>query len=1046
MGISDCLVRIEELTNTNLKLLQALNESFYTNDSNITVDLGENGIFNVPSFISLENKINVLQDNFENLVNAPESSEARFIFDGDSRTIEVLKYEQSPAPLVLPEQDSFYHEANDVFKDFLTPVPYLKIDLSEVPNDITSAVFRKVIPIKSELRDRFEAALDGSTTKSINWGDIAKVLDGYVEDTDYILYDTVQKLPIRIGQGTGSYVIRSIDDDYIDENLDQHIIVRFANDIDGYQKTLSYLLFDQTIERKLAVGDYLVTWNGKAKFVIEELNFNTNTIKMKVLYGDYANLFAYEDSTNESIINDLSKMRFFSNAGLFNDSKYIKIPLEEDRYIYVCVAPLNDRMNIRAPWGDGLVVDTTKLTNIDDPEQGFADYYANCKNIGDVLNEISSVMSNTMSDHSTDELNTFMTAKPVIDTDIVKVVHINKHLDESPTVQNIRALYSQKNNYNASLTETQNSLTSLQDQLSTIDFQDTTGVRAQLQNQIDALSKKKNELINSLMKVSNEIALAANNSVVPIENAKYRIRGFFDFKEFASTLGIDEHDIKGISVQYRYRNLQLETGSATTFTKDYENDGTIDQTFIFSDWNQLHTFLRPRVRNSSGTYEAEEDTSNKNVPSFNQIDIPISQGEVVDVRLKVIYDFGYPFIQMMSGWSDIVTFDFPVEFMKDVDVVDIIKENNNDIETNRFNSILINEGVIDHVEDSVLDQDVTFFHKPENISSGFYTAERRIIPLRDKLKDMDDIITRLSDEVEGTTAESLAVNIDFDESTITLSPFEVGNVILKGYSYFTDHKPTGSNPPVSVGNYEIDNNGVVSLMCNIRLTNTTTHSLKLFSLFPGTDNTSIGDLKHAKFEIGDYAVVSSSSETPSSQGVFIKLAKSDNESIIINDNPFKLQTTNQILTFRLNNPYDGVEYYSNATDDNIFKTNDKLSYNKNYVDLTNQLGMSIYPCNVKTDGLLMTFKEARSYMLMNPSDEIIIPLLVKYNLAENTIDSIQKTISFDIRTSLYNDPLNYTVQIGAKFIDSASDKLVSALNKKYQSNVLKTREYQTIVR
>ena len=1041
MGISDYLVRIEELTNTNLKILEALNNSFYTSDNSITVDLGGDNVFNVPSFISLENKINVLQDNFENLINAPESSEARFILNGDSRTIEVKKYEQSPAPLVLEGQSYFYHEDNDVFKDFLTPVPYLKIDLSAVPNDITSVVFRKVVPSNTELINRFTDYLgNNSISANVNWGDINKILEGYKEDKDYVMYDTVQKLPIRTGQGTGSYVITSIEDDYIDENLDQHIIVNLANNVPGYQESLTYLLFDQTIERNLSVGDFIVSWSGKAKFVIEELNFNTNTIKMKVVYGDYANLFPWGGS---GLISDQSKLRFFSQAGLFNDEKFAKIPLEEDPIIYVAIAPLNDRMNIRAPWGDGLVVDTTQLVS-EDGQQTFVDYYKNCRNIGDTLNEISTVMSNTASSHTDAELTRFMNAKPEIDTDILKVVHINKHLDESTTIKNIRTLYSQKNNYNASLTETQNSLTALQEQLATIDFQDTTGVRAQLQNQIDTLSKKKNELINSLIKISNEIALEANNSVVPIENAKYRIRGFFDFigfvqdlqrkaQEEGENININEGNIKGISVQYRYRNLQLETGSATTFVKDRDGSGTItdDETFIYSDWNQLHTFLRPKLRTKDGEYIPEPDNSNQNVPSFNQIDIPISQGEVVDVRLKVIYDFGYPFIQMTSDWSKIVTFEFPVEFMKDVDVVDIIEENNSDIETNRFNSILKDEGITDHVNDSILDQDVIFYHKPENISSGFYTNERRIIPLRDKLKDMNDIITRLADEIEGTTAEALTVNVDFDESTVLLSPFEIGNVMLGGYTRFSSISETQS-----VGNYEWDKtNGVVSIMCNIRLTNTTDHSLKLFSMFPATDNIPINNLTNYRFKKEDY----SSGTGDNSKGVWIHLPKPDE-----NDSYYKLQTSNQIITFRINNPYDGTEYYATG---NQFSTNNVLSLDKDKVDLNNNKGMSIYPCNVKTDGLLMTYKEARTYMLMNPGDEIIIPLMVKYKL-DNTsaYQSIQKTICFDIRTSLYDEPSNYIVKIGAKYQDTPSDKLVSALNKKYQSNVLKTREYKTVVR
>lgn len=1058
MGISDYLVQIEELTNTNLKLLKALNDAFYSDQSHLSVNMGDEGNFVIPSFISLENKVNTLQNNFENLVDAPTSSEAYFSFDGNSRAIEVRKYEQSPSPVVLATQSQFYHENNPILKDFLTPVPYLQFNLSDLPNDITSVDVRKVAAVSDTAKTRFAALLsekasgETAASASVNWGDCKKVLDGLVQDTDYVLYDTVKKLPVREGQGSGSYVIRQIVDEYVDENLDQHIVLQLADDIDGFQKSLTYLLFDQTIERPLSAGYYLVTWDGRVKFLIEELNFNTNTIKARVMFGDYTDMIPFTDPassiTSTSQISDMSKIKFFSEAStdnLFSNNNYVKVPLEEDRYIFVAIAPLNDRMNIRAPWGDGLIVDTDRLVKNDSQEgqdNSFRAYYANCRNIGDILNEISKVMSNTTTSHTNSELNSFMNAVPVIDPDIVKVIHINKHLDETTTIKNIRALYSQKNNYNAALTEAQNSLTTLQNQLSAVDFEDTTGVRAQIQTQIDDLTKKKNELINSLIKISDEIALTANNSLVPIENAKYRIRGFFDFVGFAQglasaplNLNIDETNIKGIDVQYRYRNIQQETGTASTFVKDRDSNGTIEsnETFIFSDWNHLNTPLRPRVRTETGSYIAEPDNSNKNEPSFNQIDIPITQGEIVDVKLRVIYDFGYPFIQMYSNWSDIVTFNFPEEFIKDVDIVTIIQENNNDIETNRFNTILIDNGVTKHVEDSVLDQDVTYFHKPENISSGFYTEERRIIPLRDKLKEMDNAITTIMDEVNGNAAEQLQVSIDFDESSIIISPFEVGHILLKSYDSFSGGSAT-------VGNYEWDGtNHIASLMCNIRLTNTSNHSLKIYPMFIGNDGREIDSTyKNWKFNPQDYFASYSGGDTPTTNNSAVWINQPDGSNRV-----FKKQTVNQIITFRTKDPWGDNYYY--ADHDNYSATGEYLPAISTDINLSGN-GLLAYPHLIKQNGLKMSFNEATKYMLLNKNEDIVIPFKVEYNMTGAGNVSYKKTMSFDIRTSLYTDPFTYTFIIETPNQAKVEDKLVSTLTKQFNNKQLREREYISVVR
>jgi hypothetical protein len=182
----------------------------------------------------------------------------------------------------------------------------------------------------------------------------------------------------------------------------------------------------------------------------------------------------------------------------------------------------------------------------------------------------------------------------------------------------------------------------------------------------------------------------------------------------------DHHDDFSV---WAYKNTSTELGNATSMNDKSGN------TYIYSDWNNLNTFNRSKIakcENGNYNYSYELPNEDKNEPSYNQIDIPISQGESVDIRLKLLYDFGQPYINVTSDWSDIINIKFPDEFAKDVPVLTIIEENNNDIETNRFNTILEDSGVNVHIKDSIIDQNIIYYHKPDNIASGFYTSERRI--------------------------------------------------------------------------------------------------------------------------------------------------------------------------------------------------------------------------------------------------------------------------------------------------------------------------------
>ena len=143
-NINECLIKIQKLTQQNLEILQGINDSFTTNKDHLTVNVNGQS-FILPSFISLENKLNIIQENFENLINAPETSEAYFSMDGNSRSIEVRKYNAAPNSLSLDTVETFDVESSKIFRDLLTPKPYIHLNLQSIPNDITKVNVKKIV-------------------------------------------------------------------------------------------------------------------------------------------------------------------------------------------------------------------------------------------------------------------------------------------------------------------------------------------------------------------------------------------------------------------------------------------------------------------------------------------------------------------------------------------------------------------------------------------------------------------------------------------------------------------------------------------------------------------------------------------------------------------------------------------------------------------------------------------------------------------------------------------------------------------------------------
>ena len=129
------------------------------------------------------------------------------------------------------------------------------------------------------------------------------------------------------------------------------------------------------------------------------------------------------------------------------------------------------------------------------------------------------------------------------------------------------------------------------------------------------------------------------------------------------------------------------------------------------------------------------------------------------------------------------------------------------------------------------------------------------------------------------------------------------------------------------------------------------------------------------------------------------------------------------MYFRIKDAYNGNDYYDKDNQDN---TQDKLSYTEDNYSTLSGIGAVLYPYPINKEDLTIG-EPGQLYKNLKPKESINLPLVFTYKLDSNN-KSISKTISFDIRTSLYNEPTNYKVAIKANYDAQLEDKIKRVQN------------------
>lgn len=757
--IKEYYIKLEKLWTEGLNLLTGLNQSLSSNTEtiNIVSVLDDKKTYTIPAFKHLENKLDTLSSNFSNIFKLPESGKAYIVNNENTNTFE-LQMIKNGVSAVTPEistSEKFIASItdNNILKDMVLPKTYLKLNISNLPENVEKMMMRKYIFFNSSLFDSLKAASENPNF------DINAYIYNFKRGTDYDVYDSELSLPLKQNKYIAEFIIEEVK-----ENIGNKIYSLQVN-------TLKYVNSDDpSIEYKLKEGDKLSLGNTSSIFKVLKTDTTKNEIKVEEIFSHNLIRSYDEDSS--------MKMTIYQND--FSEFHYIKVPLEENPYIALQFSTIqnNVRSNLSAPLFVNL--NEIEMTNeygqpiYDDKlnKINYIQYYEKfCVNVGDLilgLTESAYPQLSNLSNYQLDLLQNDPTiqslaSKSIDENIILKVLPINKHIIDNSTTEELIRMHAQKNELNSQINAINDNIADTNTTLTTTDFtQNTEVTQNALQSQLTKYYNDKIVLQKQLIGLVENININAGQ--IDGKSIKYRIRGLADCTElenYIKSTYSEKLDLIGIDVEYKYKSLNKDTTSVLSINSS-----------IFTDWNKLSTIDKQRIVkvNNAGGFilEFENYNATNNIIKWNQIDIPISADEDVVIRIRYKYNIGQPFINVYSPWSDEITVVFPVEYKDNVEVNTIISENQNDLISTKFNSTLINDGYTEHISNSIKSQDITFYHAPENIYSGFNTSENSMISLKDKLLEMQKAIDKYQDLIESELNRKYQVYISYDDKQIEL--------------------------------------------------------------------------------------------------------------------------------------------------------------------------------------------------------------------------------------------------------------------------------------
>ena len=799
-SFSTVLAQYQRMQTQILSILQGLSDIVGTNSETITLefktDSGETVKYTIPSFGWIESQIQRLDETIKKLMGFESSANIR-MSDGSFKKIFQSKLIASPKRISrLSVPDRFGYKNNWFFESFLSPSLYVSFDVSKyVPINSDKILVKRII-INTETEDEIEWFNEIIKGKNdISYEDL--IINLLNNNITFFEDEEVVDLPLSIIRYEGTFDVYKYED-IKQENSDGTISKRrkyFLNKL-TYSDNLENI--SDTIDLK--IGDKLVS--GESIYEIDTIDTINNAITVKRISG------------YDSIKIGADSLRIYSKEFSIKEVQ-VKIGFNERQVIFF--KSIDPDFNIvSTEWSDGigfysneLEIETT--SGIKTLEQF---YHSEVLDFGQQFLLLAK-------EKTIPAVYGVIPDPPKLDVSNFKVIKINEHKLDSNEIKNIKKKASEKIRLKSEINELDSAIEKKKNQLSNTKF-NSEAERRGIKNELESLIREKTSKSKLYASIVQELAILGKDKPATLDKPKYRIRGFFEIPEpkYSEKTGY-QYPIQFI-IEYRY--VRLDGGS--TDAKQFEfidSQGQIKRG-TYSNWNIIKTDIRKKIYNDeTGLYEwADENIENPEENNINQIDIPISKGEKVEIRIRTVSEAGWPINPLISEYSETVTIEFPEELLSEDEATIAIQQAIDELSRISFQQELDARGLDLHLSKSFTTGEKYFAHDTESIASGFFTKEGNVINLFEKIKSMQKEIDELRAKVEEIKGKLVVTIIDPEGNKISVKNGDKIDLFAGYYKDFVDSLPVGERK-----------GAIITRVYKIVLENSEATPLELFSRLPG---------------------------------------------------------------------------------------------------------------------------------------------------------------------------------------------------------------------
>ena len=761
------------LEKNSLETVSKVSDAVTSQKDTVTVtltdpnDTSKTITYSIPSFGYLKSEIERLDNSIKAMTNIDSGSGSRIqLSDGTYRKIVTSKL-ASEAPTITHTNNvtNFNFKSNWFFEDMMNPYLYANVDLTGCVSIETEKVLiqRYILNCNSKKQLNYFDNIKNNSTK-INYKSFLKgLLDNGIT---YILDENYYDLPPLRRRYSGEFEISRILDSTVSsngKNILGKVVLKsllYTDNNSGVENTVTLQKNDV-----LEIVETPVT----TRYMVANVDSATNEVKLKRLEG-------YTPITNSTIFKISSNQVKKIN---------VEIPVSFDRREVIFVKAIDPDSNIpSSKWSPGIAFYSNELkyTSPQGVTSRLDTFYQ--KNVVDFGNIILSYSK----DYYPSIIEGIKPDAPVLHYDTenetssnFKIVQINKQLSEGTEENTFKKLIADKENVLSQINNNNKLLAEQKELIQTTKFATTTE-KQNAQNKLAEYVKNQGTYTSLYSSIVNQIK--SQYAATYIEKPKYRVRGFWSIP--SAKIGQSSGPQQIIQFKIRYRYLS-ESGVANKEEEFIYLDGTTNATGRFSNWNEVLTPMRRRVKGSDGSYSWEKvNTADPDQININQLDLPIQNGEQIEIQIKSISEAGFPSNPMESDWSEpiIIAFsDFP-ELQGD-NISEIIAQNRVDASVaNVVDSLTGNTST--HMSSSFYTNDKYFAHSAESITSGFLSPEQTPITLYDKLHDLQNQISAINEQIEKRTASLEVKLVDGEDNTKIYTLTEGGTTYINAGNYLED--------------------------------------------------------------------------------------------------------------------------------------------------------------------------------------------------------------------------------------------------------------------